>query len=216
MNLPAKTAKAIATGRATQVRVLPGEPRLVKRKNADRRDRTATYWVQPWRPSVGGEVSLDGYRVAITAKTRAEAGDLTYEDAKAEGHGSIDNAKVAWVRDHDEPWLEHHKVRLADALGPGVVRAIMLARFEERWTDEPVWVVVVRPVPARPQFMARVTGKTSSASMSIDPDAEVPCDEWVNRYAKTAEAFCIGRQLARKREAEAQRADRGRSMRKAA
>jgi hypothetical protein len=206
VTLSTKQIRAVATGRVTQARIRCGERRLATRKDADRRGRSATYWIEPWTPVVGHEVTVHGYRIAITAKARRTAGDLTYEDAKAEGHGNIDNAKRAWVREHDAVWIDRHKVNLAAALGPGVVDAILLERFERRWTDEPAWIVGVAPTAARPLFMARVSGATSSRSMSIDPDAEMPGKEWLDKYAKDALGFCIGRQLERAREAKEQRA----------
>ena len=42
-----RQARAIEAGRATQVRVIPGERRQVKRKDAARRDRSAMRWQEP-------------------------------------------------------------------------------------------------------------------------------------------------------------------------
>jgi hypothetical protein len=149
------------------------------------------YWIEPWTPMVGREITAGGYRFEIVYKDRQALGGLTYDDAKAEGHGSIDNAKVSWVRDHDEGWIARHKVYLAEALGPNVVRAMLCERFDTRWADEQVWVIALQPAATRPQFMARISGLTASPGLSIDPDAEVPGDAWVERFARNAQAPAI-------------------------
>ncbi len=215
IRLPAKTVRAISAGRTTQLRVLPGERRQVKRKDADRRQSSATRWAEPWAPRVGAEEALrsietdeagehETARILITAKRRDLLRNLTLADVKAMGYGNIDNAKVAWVVRHDAALIARQNrthltpKNLELVLAYEGLRGILVQRFDDRWSDVTTWVIDVKPAVAQSRVLA-AAGKgtidaagngdyTTVPAHALDREAGGVIDSGTQiRYSKTAD-----------------------------
>ncbi len=224
IRFPAKTVRAAAAGRTSQLRVIPADRRQVKRKDADRRQKSATRWSEPWAPRVGAEEHLrasepdkhDTAHIVITAKRRDQLGNLTHTDAKAMGYGNIDTAKAAWVTRHDDALIARQNrthltpENLALVLAEPELRAILCRRFDDRWSDVSVWVIDIRPAVA-PSCILAAAGKgvvdasgngdyTTVPAHGLDREAGGVIDAaTLERYAEGALGFCIGKQLARQK-----------------
>ncbi len=212
MRLPAKTIRAMVAGRTTQFRVLPGERRLVKRKDADRRQSSATRWAEPWAPRVGAEEALrsseqdkdDTTRIVITAKRREPLSRMTHADAKAMGYGNLDSAKAAWVTRHDAALIARQNrtnltaENLELVLALPDLRDILCQRFDDRWSDVTTWVIDVKPAVAPSRVLA-AAGKgtidaagngdyTTVPAHALDREAGGVIDNGTQiRYSKTAD-----------------------------
>lgn len=230
IKVPLRHARAIEAGRATQVLALPGERRLVKRKDAERRGRSAMRWQEPQRPKVNMEDTITGtdgrttvtVRVVITGVHQQPLGALTGLDARLQGHGagaaSIYQAKAEWVQAHDTAWLNRHKVHLADVLGPAVVPFILCRRFDTRWANTIAWVLEVRPVETRELLADTRLGRgdyTHSACHTIDREAETVDTATLQRYALHAVASQDSFKAALLEARAAKHAARGRAFREA-
>lgn len=225
-----RQARAIEAGRATQVRVIPGERRQVKRKDAARRDRSAMRWQEPWHPTIGAEETVIGHddgdlercRVAIVDRYRAPLGRLTPRDVKACGHTSTAAFMHAWVRDHDKAWMERNDDRL-DAMSDVAADALILARFHRLWADREVWVITVRNVAERHLLADPRKGRgdyTNSPGQTIDRDAECVDKATQDRISAKAKVKNIKLRATfqddLEKERAAKKAERGRSFRQEA
>lgn len=200
----AKRTHDVVAGRITQYRRPVGEPREVKRpgpRGTQRTGKSAVRWAYPAEPKVGrvftvqreqrnhmGEVTRPAVHATITSVRREWLGSITFADARACGHRTTDDFKVAWVREHErvvgEAWALH-------VLGEAGVRAELVARFTRHHAAREVWVVDFHLSGGRDQFLAagsRGGDYTTTPARALDPDA--PCVDalTVARYAKAAEA----------------------------
>jgi len=169
---------------------------------------------RPCRFKAGRDHSSDVTRTPGHSVTRPTLGGLTHDDARLLGHKGTAALKRSWVAQRDASWLAAGERSDAD----------VLQRFAARWAHRGVWLVRYRAAE-EPRFMAAGRGTvsadgngdyTATPTRSIDPDAECVDRATQDRYAKDALAFCIGRQIARAKQAQAEKAERGRSMRRAA
>lgn len=221
--------RAIEAGRATQVRVIPGERTLTRRKDSDRRNQSAWYWTDPWQPVLGADVTVVGRdpdsgtsrkaRVRITGLRTSALGDMTPLDARACGHVSIPAFQIAWVRDHDRAWMARHADQL-DARRVTHVAAdyVLLDRFAARWRDREAWVITVVHVEAQHLLADVRKGRgdyTTSPGSTIDMGAECVDAATLERYALKARASQDNFKAALRAERDAQHAARGRAMRDA-
>lgn len=213
-------AKAVAAGRKTQTRHIPGVPRLAKRKDWQRRGLSATRMTTPWTPVVGHAEPVQPGRgkpaichLIITEVRREPVGAITLEDAKAEGFASVAAFKVAWVRIHDSAWIAHHKVNLADALGPGVVRWILCERFDQEHAQTMVDAITFERAPADTQLLARPTRTSgdyvTSSARAIDLLPVVDA-EYVAKKAQADHELWLKQKASFERDLAAERFERAR------
>lgn len=244
MTLTPEQARAIATGRQSTLRlpVKPGRAmtsRQMQPRNPDASPTGAPVTACPWRPEREYAIARplnDLERMQIrngdlapfppighvrVASAVREPLHITPQQAKAEGHTSIDAFACAWVRRWDRAWVERHA---QDITARGKLSRVLLERYRRRWEGREVWVVSFELVGvveymAQPDPMKGQGDYTRTPGRAIDP---LPVTERavVEQYAKDALPFCIGRQLARAKaaqQAEAiKKAERGRSFRQAA
>lgn len=195
MIFQASLARAVADGRKTQTR------RPVRSDKPCRYKVGHDYAVQPGR----GKEQIT--RLKVLEVREEPVGAITHPDAKAEGFRNVAAFKVAWVQIHDKVWSERY---------PDVPELDYIEQFDKRHAHKLVHVITFTTTVDTPRFLAQPGPHqgdyTEQRHRAID-DLEVVDERTLARYAKTAEAFCIGRQLARKKEREAEKAARGRSMR---
>lgn len=158
-------------------------------------------------------------RIKVLDLRQERLGQITHQDAKAEGYRNVALFKVAWIAQHawrpewdeDTPTDEE-----------------LLALFEHRFAHKLVTVITFELTHDTPRFLAQPGPNqgdyTEQRHRAID-DLEVIDIATQARYSKTAEAFCIGRQIANAKKAAErsassprglQRYERGRSLRDAA
>lgn len=225
MNFERRTHDVLA-GRVTQYRVVVREPRPVKRpgpRGTVRTGKSAVRWSYPSEPRVGrvfaiSQTSRDGdgrrytVRVAsatITAVRREWLGQIDFAGARAEGHRTTDDFRVAWVLRHDGPAVRRAERWALCVLGEDGLRSELIARFHRHHAAHEVWVVSFRISEGRDRFLAPGAsgderGYTMTPGLALDRDA--PCvDEFTQAaFAKRAEAQRAGFRAA----LEAERAER--------
>jgi hypothetical protein len=86
-------------------------------------------------------------RVRVLAVREELCGAVTLRDARAEGHRTTADFKVAWVLHHDCEWAEK-------AQGSEPEEAQLLTRFEARHADRLVHVVTFTAAPDQPLLLA--------------------------------------------------------------
>lgn len=209
-------ARAVATGRKTQTR------RPVTNKPC-RYKIGHDYAVQPGR----GKTAIARLKVLDLREERV--GQITHQDAKAEGFRNAAAFKAYWVSLYDKAWVEKLEADITPELGEGLSESELVYRFEVAHAHKLVTVITFELVQDAPRFLA-VPGQgdvtplgnadyTRQRHRAVD-DLEVIDEATQARYSKAVESFCIGRQIARSKglaEAQAQRkAERGRMFRQAA
>lgn len=106
-------ARKIVRGEKTTVRrlVRDRDTRVVKRREGSWEKGTSV--VRPYLPRIGAHVPIKPHQkqsalcsVVITDVRREPLADMTLQDARAEGHRTRDDFKLAWVKQHDADWLE--------------------------------------------------------------------------------------------------------------
>lgn len=236
MNFGKRTHDVVA-GRITQYRQPVGEPRRVTRpgpRGTQRTGRSAERWAYPSEPKVGkvfvvqrekrndlGEVVRDCVHATVTDVRREWLGAITFADAKAEGHRTTDDFKVAWTRERDSREVARGEAWALRELGEDGLREALLARFVRHHAAREVWVVTFRLSEGRDRFLAAGSagderGYVTSPGMALDPDASVVDEFTQAAFAKKAEAHRASFKADLERERAAQKAARGRSMRDAA
>lgn len=113
-------------------------------------------WVRPGRsyavqPGVGR--SAIG-RIFVTDVERDRLGNISFDDARAEGFRTTNEFKLSWVQHHDRLWVRQQEAMMAEAskindrLGVSasdevqeVLAEQSLFRFGERHADRDVWVI---------------------------------------------------------------------------
>lgn len=170
--LPAAKARQILRGSATQHR---RQAHIAARVGQD----------IPLRPGAGKPM-LGRARIERIVEQRL--GDITYHEARAEGHRTTDDFKADWVVRHDTKWIGDRDLD-EDAL---------LERFASRWSDTMVSVITLRPVADEPRYLASqldvLTGHTDDGEYTtrrgraID-DLEVVDERTMERYAAHARPY---------------------------
>lgn len=177
--------------------VAPRKARLIMRGDTQHRRLT------PLATSVGHDIPITPGtgkaplgRARIVAAWEQRLGDVTYAEARAEGHRTTDDFKAQWVADNDRAWISDHDLD-DDAL---------IARFDKRWADAMVQVLELHPVADEPRYLASqadiLNGRTNDGEYvlargrAID-DLEVVDDATTDRYAKAAGVIAEGLRLER-------------------
>ncbi len=142
-------------------------------------------------------------RIVVTAVRRERLGDITFEDAKAEGFVSQFDFAYHWLTAHG--WGAGWK---APAGLHATLEDMILARFQERHGDTEVWVIDFELEQDPVRFLARrgspsltpleklkgpglddgSRGYTSQRHQALDPDCEAIDNETLERYAREAKA----------------------------
>jgi hypothetical protein len=233
-----KRTHDVVSGRITQYRKPVGEPRRVKRpgpRGTQRTGRSAERWAYPSEPRVGkvfvvrravrnsatGEIVTPAVHATITAVRREWLGAIDFAGAKAEGHRTTDDFKIAWTRDHDGREVKRGEAWALRELGEDGLRVALLARFVRHHAAREVWVVTFRLSEGRDRFLAAGSagderGYVTSPGMALDPDASVVDEFTQAAFAKKAEAHRASFKADLERGRAEQKAARGRSMRDAA
>lgn len=224
MTLTPEQARAIATGRQSTLRlpVRPGRagapvtacPWRPEREYAIARPLNDLERIQIRNGDLAPFPPIGHVRVASAVR---EPLHITPQQAKAEGHTSIDAFACAWVRRWDRAWVERHT---EDITARGKLSRVLLERYRRRWEGREVWVIQFELVAdvrylAQPDPVKAQGDYTRTPSRSIDPLPVVEAAV-VEQYAKDALPFCIGRQMQRAREQAEKRDARARQSRLAA
>lgn len=161
------------------------------------------YAVQPGR----GKVAIARLKVLELREERV--GQITHQDAKAEGFRNAAAFKAYWVSLYDAKWIKECE---ANRDGEPLAEFDLCERFNAKHAHKLVTVITFELVQDAPRFLA-VPGQgdvtplgnadyTRQRHRAVD-DLEVIDEATQARYSKAVESFCIGRQLANvKREAE--------------
>lgn len=231
MNFAKRTHDVVA-GKITQYRIPVGEPRRVKRPGprgkagaGERTGRSAVRWQYPAAPKVGKvfvvkrAAGLDPAVYATITDVRREwLGEIDFAGAKACGHRTTDDFKLAWTRSADRISDSDERWALRELSDDGL-RDALLARFTRRHAATEVWVVSFRVSEGRDRFLAagsRGGDYTTTPARALDPDAPCVGDLELARMAKEAEAHRLKFRAALEAERAERKAERGRSMRDAA
>lgn len=172
MIVPPAKARMLLNGKATQHRRLMP---LAAKVGQDIPIRPA-----PNRPMVG--------RARIVSIQDERLGDITYHQARAEGHRTTNDFKADWVAKNDQRWIA----------GRDLDEDALLKRFNRRWADTRVYAITLQPVADQPLYLASQydilhghtnTGEyTTQRGKAID-DLEVCDPAVVDRYAQRAAPF---------------------------
>lgn len=161
----------ILAGKKTQTRRVVRSPELKRRANG------TAYTTRPFQPAVGMSVAVQPgrgkeavFRIHVTGVRSERLGDITFEDARAEGFRSRDEFREHWVRLHDAAWAGAHED--------------LLARFDERHADAIVWVIeFVCDREEQPRLLAARSqmGYTASPALALagEPEAVSRADQAV-------------------------------------
>lgn len=158
-------AHKILAGQKTQTRRLVQDPRPATRKNG------TAYLTTPFRPRVEQDLAIQKGRgkeaigrITVTDVRREPVGEITHDDAQAEGFRNVEAFKAYWVRLHDPNWPPLIRVFCptctdpdypADELPPCPmcdgdelikIKPVptvgeLVARFDAHHHHRPVWVI---------------------------------------------------------------------------
>jgi hypothetical protein len=173
--LPPDQARRIYRGERTTIRI-PVDPRLTNPRPVVRRKEA-----RPFVPTLGMRLSLGhDIRADITGIRREQLGNLTDEQAQAEGYPDADEFVTAWVLQHDREWISRQLRYLeqqgvpeeeANATVPGWAEL----RYPDRWETADVWVITVTAAHDIDLFLTAASrpkgselGHTPSESEALD------------------------------------------------
>lgn len=168
---------------------------------------------QPCRYKVGKSVAVQpgrgrpaALRIVITAVRQEPVGEITFEDARAEGFRTPTEFRLAWVAIHDSAWLARPVKEPCDCwthhdgehfrLRERTEREI-LARFEARHASRPVWVISFEQDHSEPaRFLsAGWPDYTSSPAMAARDEQQAvspSVQEWItDRAGMTTEQWRV-------------------------
>lgn len=216
MILQPHEARAVASGRKTMLRVPVGEPRTVARKGPRGLQRTglsAQRHQQPFTPRIGREYAIQPgvgrstvARIRVTDTHEQWLGQITFTDARREGHRTTDDFRAAWTTTHDKAWM----ATILDE--DDMARDAAIARFNRRHAATRVHVISFELVTDTHLLLADVRrGRgdyTPSPGQTIDRDAECIDTATQERYAKTARERGLETRRSFQRDLEAERARR--------
>jgi hypothetical protein len=171
--------------------VPPRKARLIMRGDTQHRRLTRlTTKVGHDIPITPGTGKAPLGRARIVAAWEQRLGDISYTEARAEGHRTTDDFKAQWVADNDKPWIADRD--LDDEA--------LIARFNQRWANTMVQVLELHPVADEPRYLASqadiLNGRTTDGEYvlargrAID-DLEVVDDATTDRYARAAESASL-------------------------
>lgn len=154
--------RAITAGRKTVTR------RPVRGDEPCRYVAGKTYAVQPGR----GRPAI--LRIAITSVEVGVAGDVTFDEARAEGFRTTDDFKAYWVGLHDAAWIRRQvalldaETDLADADKVATLAERLPVRFDARHASRPVWVIRFQPSREdRPVFLGASSPLAASGKARV-------------------------------------------------
>lgn len=199
--------------------VTPRKARLIMRGQTQHR-RTHPRTTKPGTdiPITPGQGKPPLGRARILSIRHQLLGDITYDEARAEGHRTTLDFKADWVCRHDRAWIGDED--LDDEA--------LVARFNQRWATVICEVLELTPVADEPRFLASqrdiLTGRcdsmeyTTQRGRAIDELECIPAADQERMSARAYEASETLRQTARAtRDATLayRKAERGRSFRAA-
>lgn len=160
MILSPPQARAVAAGRKTTHRVPANGPQCSSAKVG------VQYPVKPGR-------SKDPIcHVEVTEITQQRLGDITYQDARAEGFRTTQEFKAQWVRQHNAGWVERELLDKAQAIEDQCLLDpegyVLCRRFDLHHAHRWVHVIRFKVVSDRPKYLAPKLGYTSSSSRAVD------------------------------------------------
>jgi hypothetical protein len=168
----AQTAKRIAAGKVSQYRYT---------------GRTPLKTGHDYPVQVRGKPAV--CRIHVLSGIVLPAGAVTFSDARREGYRTTTELKAAFVRRHDQRWVEKQPEDVDDS--------VLAARFDERYARTLVQILVFSVVTDEPLFLASqfdiLHGHTDRGEYTarrgkaID-DVEVVPAAVTDVYAKAAEA----------------------------
>ncbi len=175
--LDSQAARLVARGRKTQHR-RPAKP--------DARP--------PWRPGRSYAVVPNGApakcRVVLLEVETQLAGDLTFDDARAEGYRTREEWKAAWIRRHDRAWVDrqtsyddHGEVLIEPA------DELLFERFDARHAERAVWALFFELDRGHvPRLLHRQSerGYTTNPRDAVPDEPEAVDAATLTRYAKKA------------------------------
>lgn len=168
--------RAILAGTKTQTR------RPIKRGETHCRYRPGrTYAIQPGR----GQPS-NGNRIEITDVTSQMVGQITYQDARAEGFRTRADFADYWMRLHDQAWRDQWQDEAPS-------EQEILQRFETTHAHKHVWVIHFQPVrDAAPRLLADpASGRgdyTDNPARSLRDEPEAVDETTLLQFGKDATA----------------------------
>lgn len=183
MRTTAAIARAIIR-RSTSVLYIP----VTERGYSHRVSKGRTRVTRPQRLAVGDRVPLHGGSVKdigderkwitdvaatieLLSVDRIVLGHLTSEQAQRAGFDTAEEFEQAWVRHHDQEWLERQIEALLEA---GVDReeaeetedCWATVRYRDRWASRVVWMLTVQPAHDVDYVMAPA-GSTAAAHSEL-------------------------------------------------
>lgn len=184
MQLPADQTRRIDRGERTTIRI-PVDPRLtvIPLRPAKRGHS------KPFRPTVGQRLRVHAddrslsLLIDITAFERGELGNLTLEQANAEGYPTPDEFVQAWVERHDRQFLDN-QVRylieqdIPDDEAMDTREEWAKVRYRDRWAGRDVWTLAVQVEHDAGRFLARAGSPTGDYCGTDEIDAGLVPDTW--------------------------------------
>lgn len=190
MNFTAREARAILRREKTAHRLPIGDRTLVKRpgpRGLPRTGASAVVWREPFTPVAGHVYPVQVYdeanvpdvkgAIQIVAVDTTTLGDLTREDALAEGFKGFKGDVVALYK---AAWVQRYGSNT-----DGLEQDELVARFDRYWAHKTVWLIELRVHEAQPLFIGRTQDYTHSPDATLDPEAgEVIDPVAIAAYAK--------------------------------
>lgn len=141
--LPPGQAHQVLTGRKTMHRLPVTEPRTIQRTRKigqEHRKYGPAYTTRPYTPAAGDILEVQGgetnCRIHLVDIRRELLGDITFTDARLEGHRAADAVaafKAAWVQARDAAWLQRQEL--------GLDAEVLVGRFDARHAGLLVWAL---------------------------------------------------------------------------
>lgn len=179
-------------------KVLRGE------KTQTRRPASSSDPANRYRPGMRRAVQkgrgIHGEAHIIITDVRLEAvGDITFEDARAEGFRTRDDFKAYWIELHDKKWLEREEEENGDWAALKELR--ILARFDQRHAHKQVWVLTFElDRTERPRLLADRNAKTDyvdAPARALDHEPEAIDATTQNRFSQEGHKGWMARESQR-------------------
>jgi hypothetical protein len=168
---PPEMARLIRRDKKTQTR------RLVRNETRCRFKPGRTYAIQD------GHGSPENGRIRILEVWQEPVGDISFENARAEGFRTRLDFERHWLRLHDRGWFEKHDDE--EPADPEVE-----ARFRDRHADRWVWVIRFEMDRDTPRLLHRDSshGYTNNPAQALDDEPEAVDPRTQERFTKDAHA----------------------------
>lgn len=138
-----------------------------------RTGKSAVVWREPFTPVAGHVHPIQVYdeanvpevkgAIQIVAADTTTLGDLTREDALAEGFKGFKGDVVALYK---IAWVLRYGSNAA-----GLDDDELVARFDRYWAHKTVWLIELQVHEAQPLFIGRTADYTLSPDATLDPEA---------------------------------------------